>query len=42
MYYEDEDLCFRVKQIGGKIVLVSPNAVYFHQHSHTTDLENPG
>jgi GT2 family glycosyltransferase len=40
MYYEDEDLCHRIKQIGGKIVLVSPNALYYHQHSHTTDLTN--
>ena len=40
MYYEDEDLCHRIKQAGGKVVLVCPNAVFYHQHSHTTDLEN--
>jgi GT2 family glycosyltransferase len=40
MYYEDEDLCQRVHQAGGKIVLICPSAVYYHQHSHTTDLDN--
>jgi GT2 family glycosyltransferase len=40
MYYEDEDLCHRVKQAGGKIVLVCPNPVFYHQHAHTTDLDN--
>ena len=40
MYYEDEDLCYRVKQVKGKIALVCPKAVFYHQHSHTTDTEN--
>jgi GT2 family glycosyltransferase len=39
MYFEDEDLCHRVQQVKGKIVLV-PDAVFFHQHANTTDAEN--
>ncbi len=36
MYYEDEDLCRRVIMSGFKIVLV-PNALFFHQHSNTSE-----
>lgn len=39
MYFEDEDLCERLKQLKLKIVLV-PNSLFFHQHSHTTDTNN--
>jgi GT2 family glycosyltransferase len=40
MYFEDEDLCRRVRYVNGKIVLVNANAAFYHQHSHTTDSEN--
>ncbi len=40
MYFEDEDLCHRIKKMGGKIVLVSSGAVFYHQHANTTDVEN--
>jgi GT2 family glycosyltransferase len=40
MYFEDEDLCRRVGTISRKIVLVPREADFYHQHSHTTDLEN--
>ncbi len=40
MYYEDEDLCRRIKLIQSKIYLISEQAIFYHQHSHTTDKEN--
>jgi GT2 family glycosyltransferase len=40
MYYEDEDLCRRVLRIHGKIVLVPQDALFYHQHSDTTDIGN--
>jgi GT2 family glycosyltransferase len=39
MYMEDEDLCFRIRSLDEKIVLCT-KPVFYHQHSHTTDLEN--
>jgi GT2 family glycosyltransferase len=39
MYFEDEDLCKRLNDRNEKIVLV-PDAVFHHQHSHTTDIDN--
>lgn len=39
MYMEDEDLCLRIRRLHLKIVLcIKP--VFYHQHSHTTDVEN--
>lgn len=40
MYYEDEDLCRRVKNFGLKIALIPREAIFYHQHSHTNDKEN--
>jgi len=39
MYFEDEDLCKRLIEANHKIVLV-PDAIFYHQHSHTTDTIN--
>lgn len=39
MYYEDVDLCRTVLQSGHGMVLV-PKASFYHQHSHTTAIEN--
>jgi N-acetylglucosaminyl-diphospho-decaprenol L-rhamnosyltransferase len=40
MYCEDEDLCHRIHMLNGKVVLVNREVVFYHQHSHTTDIEN--
>ncbi len=39
MYFEDEELCRRVSLVKGRIVFC-PAAIFYHQHSHTTDSEN--
>ncbi len=39
MYMEDEDLCYRLARINRKVVL-SLSAIFYHQHSHTTDFKN--
>lgn len=38
MYYEDEDLSRRIILMNKKIVLISGDSCFFHQHSNTTDL----
>lgn len=39
MYYEDEDFFRRLKSYGYDLVLV-PNSIFYHFHSHTNDFEN--
>ena len=39
MYYEDEELCQRIHAAGGKIVLVTRDAIFYHRHSHTNEKE---
>jgi GT2 family glycosyltransferase len=39
MYMEDEDLCQRIRRLDKKIVLCL-KPIFYHQHSHTTDIEN--
>ncbi|GGB08525.1 glycosyltransferase [Puia dinghuensis] len=39
MYYEDEELCQRIHAAGGKIVLVTRDAIFYHRHSHTNETE---
>jgi GT2 family glycosyltransferase len=39
MYFEDEDLCKRVLDLNQKILLM-PDAIFYHQHTHTTDKNN--
>jgi GT2 family glycosyltransferase len=40
MYYEDEELCQRIRAAGGKIVLTHGGAVFYHRHSNTDPEED--